>query len=163
MAVAALVVAIMAVVVAVFAAAYARTQAVAAKGSLAIEQARYEAEMSPRFEADVTGGNEPQLRLRLLPDQLPMTGVGLRIVQGGNCASFDESRKPSAGGRVETWWQAWLDEVLFPGAQTIWPLKVHDAEGGEVALEIADLGRPGRVAAVTVSVPPRASIRFLEL
>ena len=33
---------------------------------------------------------------------------------------------------------------------------------GEVTLEVSDLGRPGRVAAVTVTVPPRARMRFLE-
>ena len=88
MAVAALVVAIIAVVVAVFAAAYARTQALAAKGSLAIEQARHEAEQAPRFDADITSGHDPELRLRLLPGQLPMTGVGLRIVQGA-AGEFD--------------------------------------------------------------------------
>lgn len=47
MAVAALVVAIVAVVVAVFAAVYARAQAIAAKGSLAIEQERHKAEQTP--------------------------------------------------------------------------------------------------------------------
>lgn len=73
MAVAAPVVAIIAVVVAVFAAVCARAQALAAKASLAIEQARHEAELAPRFEAEITGGMDPVLRLRLLPGQLPMT------------------------------------------------------------------------------------------
>jgi hypothetical protein len=59
MAVAALVVAIVAVVAAVFAAVYARAQAIAAKGSLAIEQERHKAEQTPRFDAQITSGNAP--------------------------------------------------------------------------------------------------------
>jgi hypothetical protein len=56
-----------------------------------------------------------------------------------------------------------LDGVFFPGAQKTWPLKVHeDAYGTEVTLEVSDLGRLGRVAAVTVTVPPWARIRTLN-
>lgn len=152
-AVAALIVAIVAVVVAVFAAAYARTQALAAKGSLAIEQARHEAELTPRFEAAITRGDAAVLQLRLLPGQLPMTGVGLRIVEGADEVRFDSTGYwPHIrwGGN----WASQREGVLLPGEQGNWPLKVdHDAYG--VTLEVSDLGRPGRVAAVTVPVPPR--------
>jgi hypothetical protein len=172
MAVAALAVAIVAVVIAALTALYSRTQAVAAKGSLAIEEDRHKVELAPRFDAEITGGNDPVLRLRLLPDQLPMVGVSLRIVQGVG-VSFDEARRPPDGGQLAPWLPpgpnaveepgATLDGVLFPGAQMTWPLQVDDvARGGEVTLEISDLGRPGRVAAVMVSVPPRARIRTLE-
>jgi hypothetical protein len=163
MAVAALVVAIIAVVVAVFAAVYARTQALAAKGSLAIEQERHQAEQAPRFDAEITSGNDPELRLRLLPGQLPMTGVGLRIVQGSGVSFTRPRTRRTDSVSVSAWDDAQLNGVLFPGAQETWTLDVHEgAYGTEVTLEVSDLGRPGRVAAVTVTVPPRARMRFLE-
>jgi hypothetical protein len=163
MAVAALVVAIVAIVIAAITGLYVRTQAVAAKGSLAIEKERHRAEQTPRFVAEITSGNRPELRLQLLPDQLPMTGVGLRIVQGSGVSFTGPRTRRTDSAGVSAWDDAQLNGVLFPGAQETWPLEVHEgAYGSEVTLEVSDLGRPGRVAAVTVTVPPRARIRFLE-
>jgi hypothetical protein len=95
MAVAALVVAIIALFIAAASAIYARTQAIAAKGSLAIERARHKGERAPRFEpAIASDGGSLVLHLRLLPGQPPMAGSGQRLCRpsgwgsGGQVASF---------------------------------------------------------------------------
>jgi hypothetical protein len=163
MAIAALVVAIIALVIAALTALYARTQALAAKGSLSIEHERHQAELTPRFDAEITSGNRPVLRLRLLPDQWPMTGVEVRVVKGFGVSFVPpggrgvRSAPGSAPGSVVS------HEVLFPGAEETWPLQVQNAaHGTEVVLEVSDLGSPGRIAAVTVTVPPRPRIRTLD-
>jgi hypothetical protein len=76
-------------------------------------------------------------------------------VQDGVC--FLDSLRSVA---TQTPWDVQVSGVLFPGAQETWPLAVSaSAYGSEITLEVSDLGRPGRAAAVTVTVPPRARIR----
>lgn len=162
MAVAALVVAIIALVIAALTALYTRTQALAAKGSLSIEHERRQAELIPRFDAEITSGNPPVLRLRLLPDQLPMTGVEMRVVKGFGVSFVPPGGRGVRSARGSVPGSAVLYEVLFPGEEETWPLQVHyGAHGTEVVFGVSDLGRPGRIAAVTVMVPPGPDIRTL--
>lgn len=161
-AVTALVVAIVAVVVSVFAAVYARTQALAAKGSLAIEQERHQAELAQRFDAEITGGSDPVLRLRLLPGQLPLRGVWVIIVQGRG-VGFDESRRPGDGGEIGSRTMAAQTGVILPGSTMVWPLWLDRAgHSAEVGVEIWDEARLARITAVTVAVPPGPEARPLE-
>jgi hypothetical protein len=155
MAVAALVVAIIALFIAAASAIYARTQAIAAKGSLAIERARHKGERAPRFEpAIASDGGSLVLHLRLLPGQPPMAGVRATIVQAIG-VGFDTSRRAGDGSRIDSWHTATWDGLLAQGSRATWPLQVsRPGNSGEVVLEVSDLADETRVAAITVKVPP---------
>jgi len=156
---AALIVAVIAAVIALASAAYARTQAVAAKGSLKLEQARRKDEMAPRLEAkfvsDYSGGLE--LELRLLPGQPPLGGVQAQIVEGTGVA-FDTSPRAPGGCGASHRHEAASEGILAPGSTVRWPVTLRRPSSDQIVLEICDRACEGRVSGITVDVPPDPTV-----
>ena len=155
MTVASLVMGIMALLIASASALYTRTQAIAAKDCLAIEKARHKHELMPRFEPSIgSDGNGLVLRLQVLADQRPMTGIKATIVQAIG-VGFDTSRRAGDGSQPRSWHTAAWDGVLAPGSQATWPMVVsRPGNSDEAVLEVSDQADERRVAAVTVKIPP---------
>jgi len=165
-ALAALVVAIFAGLIALISALYTRTQALAAKGSLAIERERYNVEAAPRFDPVMEYGSEGLVMRLTYKSEKPMNAIRAEI-RSGHGVEFDATRKQEPAGRIESETVAFWTEPLFQDSTASWGMEV-DRNPGQVsdyitlkvyALEDKPLKR---TVQFRVKVPPRPDMSQAE-